>query len=271
MRLCHVSNLQKVFSCGFLPQACALRWGAGVSQQPVGSFPGPAGPRGGALPAAGAQRGRLAALLQHGVMRPGWDQLLPAARLLHRVHLWLVRMSSPAGAHVVLQLRRIRTELNSKPCRPQVRYAGGWRGTGQRHEELLHGSVQCVTPFLPPSHIVSHRTSSTSAFTVWEEGSARNLGQAAKRGQHSSHLGKIPTISSRNLTFSSPQNWKQSLVGLRCLKHKSGRSLPVMDCKQSVGWKGELSTKFKWHYATKWTTLWRWGPPPNMFWGRFVS
>lgn len=74
----------------FLSVACAVCWGGGVSQQPVGPITGRAGPRGWALPAAWAQRRRLASLFQHGSLRPGGVQLLPAAHLLHCLHLWLV-------------------------------------------------------------------------------------------------------------------------------------------------------------------------------------
>jgi len=58
----------------FLSPACAACWGGSVSQQPLGPFTGPAGSGGGALPAAWAQCGRLALLLQHGSVWPGGVQ-----------------------------------------------------------------------------------------------------------------------------------------------------------------------------------------------------
>lgn len=78
--------------------ACIVRWWGRVSQQPVGPVTRPAGPGGGALPAARAQCGRLASLLQHGGVQPGGIQLplklQSAASLLHYLHLWLVSVDS---------------------------------------------------------------------------------------------------------------------------------------------------------------------------------
>lgn len=74
------------------------------------------------------------------------------------------------------------------------------------------------------SRSILHRSSLASAFTMWEEGSVRYLGQGAKCGQHSSHLGKCSVLffSSRNLTVFLPLKiGKKKLViwYLNCLQN----------------------------------------------------
>lgn len=126
---------------------------------------------------------------------------------------------------------------------------------------------------LPPSHIILPRSSLASAFTMWEEGSVRYLGPGAKCSQHSSHRGKcsvLPFLPGIWLFFFTSQNWKQLVAwDLGCLKFY----LEDLHSHFSLWWTvkicrlEELLPKLKWHYATKWTTLWRWDPPKKKIWG----
>lgn len=122
------------------------------------------------------------------------------------------------------------------------------------------------------SRCILHRSSLASAFTMWEEGSVRYLGQGAKCGQHSSHLGKCSVL------FFLPGIW---LYFLPLKIGKIGYLIPQLSSKfhlenlhfcSSLRWicqPKELQPKLKWNYATKWTTLWRWDPPQHVCGGLF--
>lgn len=87
------------------------------------------------------------------------------------------------------------------------------------------------------SRSILHRSSLASAFTMWEEGSVRYLGQGAKCGQHSSHLGKcsvlffLPGIWLFFLPLKIWKNWLSDTSTV--FKISSGKSsfllLPPMD------------------------------------------